>query len=110
MTALPSTTHIRLDLNGPVLHLWLNRPEIRNALSRQMTDDIAATFAAIRDDRAVRVVVIRGAGGTFCAGGDLKNMAASGVAPQPGAPDELDREQSSIWTYAASRSTQRHKP
>ncbi|MEQ1647156.1 MAG: enoyl-CoA hydratase-related protein [Hyphomicrobiaceae bacterium] len=89
MTALPSTTHIRLELKGPVLHLWLNRPEIRNALSRQMTDDIAATFAAIRDDRAMRIVIIRGAGGTFCAGGDLKNMAVSGAAPQPGAPDDL---------------------
>ena len=74
MPDLPQTSHIRLDLRGPVLHLWLNRPEVRNALSQQMLTEILATFAAIADDRAVRVVVLRGSGGTFCAGADIKNL------------------------------------
>ncbi len=82
-----SQTHIRLERKGPVLHLWLNRPEVKNALSAQMVREIQATFDAIRDDRSVRVVVIRGAGGTFCAGGDIKNMQAAS-APEPGAVDE----------------------
>lgn len=86
---LPATTHIRLDREGPVLRLWLNRPEQRNALSADMVREIQATFDAIRDDRRVRVVVIRGAGGTFCAGGDIKNMQLAGVPPVPGADDEL---------------------
>ena len=89
MPDLPQTSHIRLDLRGPVLHLWLDRPETRNAISAQMVGEILATFAAIADDRSVRIVVLRGAGGTFCAGGDIKSMSAAGAAPSPDAPDEL---------------------
>lgn len=89
MADLPTTAHIRLDLRGPILHLLLDRPEQRNALSAQMVREIAATFTAIADDRSVRVVIIRGAGGTFCAGGDIKSMSAAVSAPSPGAADEL---------------------
>lgn len=89
MTDLPATSHIRLDLRGPVLHLWLDRPGRRNALSSQMVREIAAAFAAIAADRAVRIVVLRGAGGTFCAGGDIENMSLAQRSPPPGAPDEL---------------------
>ena len=89
MPDLPQTSHIKLDLRGPVLHLWLNRPEARNALSQQMVREIAETFAAIAGDRAVRVAVLRGSGGTFCAGGDIKSMSAAGETPLPGAVDEL---------------------
>jgi isohexenylglutaconyl-CoA hydratase len=86
-TTLPETSHIRLDWRGPVLHLWLNRPEVKNALSAQMVHEIQATFDTIRDDRSIRIVVIRGTGGTFCAGGDIKNMQTS-TAPAAGAIDE----------------------
>jgi len=89
MTTLPTTEHVRLDLRGPVLWAWLERPDARNALSPQMTSSLIATFEAIRDDRTIRVVVIRGAGGIFCSGGDLKSMNASGAAPQTGSPDPL---------------------
>jgi isohexenylglutaconyl-CoA hydratase len=89
MLDLPLTSHIRLDLRGAVLHLWLDRPELRNALSAQMVREIASTFAAIAGDRSVRIVVLRGSGGTFCAGGDIKSMSAAGDAPAPGATDEL---------------------
>jgi isohexenylglutaconyl-CoA hydratase len=89
MTTLPNTEHVRLDRNGPVLWVWLDRPDARNALSAPMTSSLMATFQAIRDDRTIRVVVIRGANGIFCSGGDLKSMNASGVAPAPGTPDPL---------------------
>jgi isohexenylglutaconyl-CoA hydratase len=89
MSALPQTEQIKLERNGPVLHLWLNRPEARNAMSRHMQGEILATFNAIRDDRSVRVVVIRGAGGTFCAGGDIKNMQKSGSPPPADTTDDL---------------------
>src|SRR5579871_4831321 len=89
MASLPAAEHIRLDLRGPVLHLWLNRPEVKNAMSAQMVREIAATFAAIDGDRAVRIVVLRGEGETFCAGGDIKNMSAASDAPRPGSADAL---------------------
>jgi isohexenylglutaconyl-CoA hydratase len=89
MPDLPQTSHIKLELRGAVLHLWLNRPELRNALSQQMLREIVQTFAAIASDGSVRIVVLRGAGDTFCAGGDIKSMSVVGNAPPPGAADEL---------------------
>ena len=89
MPELPQTAHIRLDVRGPVLYLWLNQPDSRNALSAQMVREIAATFAAIANDPSVRIVVLRGAGGTFCAGGDIKNMSIAKEAPAPGQTDDL---------------------
>jgi isohexenylglutaconyl-CoA hydratase len=98
MTELPDTGHIRLEAQGPVLRIWLNRPELRNAMSSQMVREILATFAAIREDRNVRVVVLRGAGGTFCAGADLKSLAGAAEAPPAATADPAaaagDREQS----------------
>jgi isohexenylglutaconyl-CoA hydratase len=89
MAELPQTSHIKLDLQGGVLHLWLNRPERQNALSSQMVAEIASAFAAIAADRTVRIVILRGAGGTFCAGGDIAGMSAARAALPPGTPDEL---------------------
>ena len=95
MTELPDTGHIRLEAQGPVLRIWLNRPELRNAMSSQMVREILATFAAIREDRNVRVVVLRGAGGTFCAGADIKSLAGAAEAPPAATADAAgDREQS----------------
>jgi isohexenylglutaconyl-CoA hydratase len=71
---LPATDSIALSLDDGVLHLTLNRPETRNAMNPQMLAEIGATFDAIQDRLDVRVVVLRGAGGHFCAGADLKSM------------------------------------
>lgn len=57
---------------GPVLHLQLNRPERRNALSHQLVLDLAQAVEAARSDAAIRVVVVGGSGGSFCAGADLE--------------------------------------
>lgn len=90
MTTLPDTHAIRLDLNGPVLTVWLNLPESKNPLTLETQREIIATFRSIADDRSVRIVIIRGAGGTFSAGGNLKAFAAAAaVAPEPGAEDPL---------------------
>jgi isohexenylglutaconyl-CoA hydratase len=89
MADLPATSHLKLELRGAVLHVWLNRPELRNALSQQMVRELAASFAAVADDRDVRIVVLRGSGGTFCAGGDIKSMSSAQAAPPADAADEL---------------------
>lgn len=72
---LPDTTYVALSFEDGVLHVTLNRPEAGNALSAALVAELAAVFGAIRDDRQVRVVVMRGAGRHFCSGGDLKSMA-----------------------------------
>jgi isohexenylglutaconyl-CoA hydratase len=71
--------------DGPVLKVTLNRPEVRNALSPTMVRELGEVLEAARDDAGVRVVVLTGAGGTFCAGGDLKGMEALEAASSAGA-------------------------
>ena len=67
---------LALRREGPVLHVTLNRPEQRNAMSLQMVQELRAVLAQAEMGAEVRVLVLRGAGGHFCAGADLKDMAA----------------------------------
>ena len=81
MSTLLDTTHILLERKASVLWLWLNQPDSRNALDDRMVAEIHATLDAIRDDRTIRSLVLRGKGGFFCAGGNLKGFnAGQGVA------------------------------
>ncbi len=70
---------ITCAVDGPVATVTLNRPEARNALSMAMVEELLRCFTALREDacRDVRVVVLRAAGETFCAGGDLRDMSAA---------------------------------
>jgi enoyl-CoA hydratase/carnithine racemase len=61
---------------GPVRRLTLNRPDVLNALSAALVEDLSAALARAAEDETARVVVIRGAGRAFCAGYDLKEEAA----------------------------------
>ena len=67
---------IQLERQGSILTLWLNRPESRNAMSLNMVNAIQQVFAHIAEDTSIRAVILRGKGGHFCAGGDIKDMAA----------------------------------
>lgn len=66
---------ILLEQQGSILTLWLNRPESRNAMSLNMVNAIQQVFSAIASDLSIRAVILRGQGGYFCAGGDIKDMA-----------------------------------
>ncbi|QRY78540.1 isohexenylglutaconyl-CoA hydratase [Pseudomonas sp. PDNC002] len=80
MSQLPNCETLLLERDGGVLHVTLNRPDSRNAMSLAMVSELRAVLAAVRDDRAVRAIVLRGAGGHFCAGGDIKDMAGARAA------------------------------
>lgn len=80
MNELPNCETLLLERDGGVLHVTLNRPDSRNAMSLAMVGELRAVLAAVRDDRAVRAIVLRGAGGHFCAGGDIKDMAGARAA------------------------------
>ncbi len=75
MSIPPVCQTLLLELHNGVLHITLNRPDSRNAMSLQMVAELRAVLAAVRDDRQVRALVIGGAGGHFCAGADIKDMA-----------------------------------
>jgi isohexenylglutaconyl-CoA hydratase len=62
---------------GAVLHVTLNRPELRNAMSLAMVRELTTVLRAAEGDGETRVIVLRGAGGNFCAGADLKDMAGA---------------------------------
>jgi isohexenylglutaconyl-CoA hydratase len=84
-----SYTNIRLERDGAVARLTLNRPERRNALTHDMMVELEDAFAQVRDDADCRVLVLRGAGGHFCAGGDLDAMAVLPPLPADGSGDPL---------------------
>lgn len=68
---------IRLDLAQGVATLTLNRPQAKNAIDMTMRDELAQAVLQVRDDPAVKALVLTGAGGAFCAGGDLRNIGAT---------------------------------
>jgi enoyl-CoA hydratase/carnithine racemase len=72
--AAPEPVLLRSDAEG-VVGLTLNRPNQYNALSRELLASLQTELDGIKDDPAVRVVVITGTGRAFCAGHDLKEMA-----------------------------------
>ena len=79
MTTLDTgTPDLLASLDDGVLTLTLNRPEARNAMSRAMNQALQEQLAAAEFDPAVKCVVLTGAGKGFCAGGDVKGMAAAG--------------------------------
>lgn len=87
---LPPTQSLLLDLSDGVLRVTLNRPESRNALSTEMVAELNAVFDVVGEDSGVRALVLRGAGGHFCAGADLKSMMAGGMKPpSPGESDPV---------------------
>ena len=61
-----------------MLRVTLNRPEARNAMNLAMVEELQQTFAAIAHSTEIRAVLLRGAAGNFCAGGDIKDMAGAG--------------------------------
>ena len=69
------TDHLLAEADGAVGVVTLNRPERRNALSDEMLHALADVLEIFETDAEVRCVVVTGAGGAFCAGGDVKGMA-----------------------------------
>ncbi|MEO0963173.1 MAG: enoyl-CoA hydratase/isomerase family protein [Pseudomonadota bacterium] len=63
---------------GAVVTVTLNRPKVTNALSVRLSDEFARSISIARDDIDAKVFVVRGAGGNFCAGDDLTEMASGG--------------------------------
>ncbi|MDR3690698.1 MAG: enoyl-CoA hydratase-related protein [Fimbriimonas sp.] len=63
---------LRVESNGPVLYVTLERPDVRNALDEELIQDLYETFTTVAEP--TRVVVLAGDGLSFCAGGDLNYM------------------------------------
>lgn len=68
--------HILVSREGTIGRVTLNRPEVRNALNLPMWDALKDTMRALSAEDALRCVVLRGEGGNFSAGADIKSFAA----------------------------------
>lgn len=73
-------TMLTEERDGPTAILTLNYPQRRNALAMPLRSALIAAFERIEADHDVRAVVLTGAGGTFCAGGDISGMNAKTLA------------------------------
>jgi 2-(1,2-epoxy-1,2-dihydrophenyl)acetyl-CoA isomerase len=76
----PSSTPVLLEVAEGVARLTLNRPDASNALTLELAEALADATTELAATDGVRVVLLRGAGRRFCAGGDVKAFAASGDA------------------------------
>ncbi|MBO0826574.1 MAG: enoyl-CoA hydratase/isomerase family protein [Streptosporangiales bacterium] len=75
---------VRYELDGPVAWLTINRPDARNALNAEVREGLFGGTRRFNEDADAKVLVLTGAGDkAFCAGGDLKEMAATTLRVPP---------------------------
>ncbi|MBO9595523.1 MAG: enoyl-CoA hydratase/isomerase family protein [Niabella sp.] len=73
-------TTIEIEQHYHIATVWLNRPEVRNALNGTMIAELIHAFETLGTDADVRVITLRGRGRVFCAGADLKWMKATATS------------------------------
>src|SRR5882724_6234811 len=83
---------VLFDTDGEVAVVTINRPEVRNAVDDPTAAALVEAFRRFDADEALAVAVLTGAGGTFCAGADLKAVASGQL-----------RRGAAVWTTAESR-------
>lgn len=82
---MPNVISVRCP---PLVHVRISRPEARNAVDRPTAEALADAFRAFEQDDELRVALLSGEGGNFCAGADLKAVAGA----QPGRMNRIDAE------------------
>ncbi len=82
---------LEIERRGAAAWLWLNRPEVRNALNDALTGALGEAFASLEKDAGVRVLVLAGRGAAFCAGGDLGRMEVAAKFSRPKARRDAGR-------------------
>ncbi len=82
--AYPSMSTLRLERRNAVAILTLNRPDSSNAVDMVMREEFLLALRAIRNDPAVKALVITGAGRAFCAGGDVKAIGEEQLSAERG--------------------------
>jgi enoyl-CoA hydratase len=89
MAVMTGKENVRVEREGSVTLVTLNRPDRRNAVDRETAAALCAAFEAFEREEHARVAVLTGAGGVFCAGADLQAFAAGDgnrVAPDGPGP------------------------
>src|SRR4051795_11240030 len=105
--ALVGTAHLDVEQDGHIVTLTMNRPEAKNAFSPEMLVGLADAWDEIDSNPQIRVAILTGAGGTFCAGADLKAMNDSQNQSEQA---QRFREDSGMAWKALLRNHQLSKP
>ena len=79
-----SDTPVRFERRGTTAVVTLDNPATRNSFTSALKEGMAAAIAQVKADSGIRAVVIAGANGAFCAGGDLRGIAAAGTLESDG--------------------------
>jgi len=98
---LPDCETLKLTLRDARLDVLMNRPEQRNAVNAQMAVELTDLLDRLHSTRDVRLVVLRGAGGNFCAGGDIKERKAAAETAAPGTDPVKERNERAGWMFRA---------
>jgi enoyl-CoA hydratase len=76
MSLYSSFEHIKVEIDGGIATVILNRPEILNAVNERLHKELGDIWLTLDADADVEVIILTGAGRAFCAGGDINNMKA----------------------------------
>jgi methylglutaconyl-CoA hydratase len=71
---------IEIERRGAAAWVWMNRPEVHNALNDELVAELTQAFGALGNDSAIRAIVLSGRGKSFCAGADAESMRRQGEA------------------------------
>jgi len=71
---------VEIERKGAAAWVWLNRPELHNALNEELVRELTGVFRELQRDAETRVIVLSGRGKSFCAGGDIGSMRRQGAA------------------------------
>ncbi len=98
------TDHLLAEVTDGVGIITLNRPDARNALSTEMIDALGMVLAKFELDRAVKAVVVTGAGKGFCAGGDVKGFHAENQGQASEDAPTMDERIAAqrVWQHATA--------
>lgn len=75
-----NSVSVRLEIEGPVATVWLDRPAQLNALNLDMRTSLSEAFKKLNDDAAIRAIIVTGGDKVFAAGADIKLLADKGPA------------------------------
>lgn len=98
---------IRLErIDDAIALVTLDRPEARNAISREMAEALEAIVDQVESDPTIRTAIITGAGSAFCAGADLREVAQGRLAetftPKGGFAGFVNADRRKIWIAAVN--------
>jgi enoyl-CoA hydratase/carnithine racemase len=86
-----SYERLTVERDGPIVRVWLDRPDRLNALDARTLEDVAAFYTDIQEDFDARVVVLGGRGRAFCAGADRKDPPGARMSEASGATERERR-------------------